>query len=345
MPSINAYLVADWPKGGTTVFRLRIGDGQKGWITKITNKTLGPLWFPRLGDNSYNIHNPAATLRVDSVIDQGAPMGPSELTTVYGSPTPVFPVEIVAIIDYGGTDEGDDNTDQEPPQAQPDGSIPITGGDDMGNADDTPDNKYVPTLAYMEVGVDYKLAAPVQFNAAIRVDKHDPFQNDGCGHLYQLVGSTIVFSPMIDSIIADGVITSTSYRWHVTGAEVTGGVVDADTDGQPLTLALTTPGTTSVTLDVTITSTIGTGIDVLTETGTRTSTYQLYVITQLEAGVARAVCRLLQETLPIHHLIFPGDPARSRGSPAQQRALARLSARVSANAAALVQRLDQLSHQ
>ena len=318
MPKINAYLLADYnPQEIGTVYRLRVGDGVSGWITDITNKAIGPLWFPKYGNTSYDFNNPAATLKVSSF----ASMGQAGLATVYGSPTPVFPVEIVAIIDYMGSPWDDTGHD---------------GSMDVGT------RKPGLPPPYMEVEMDYQFPATVGFNASIHVNQHDPWYNDGCNHVFQLVGATMVLSPVVGGIVADGVISGTTYQWHVSGAQVIGGRVDVPTDGQPLTLSLTEPGTVAVTLQVVVTSQIGTGGNVVTETGTRMEQYHVEVLTEQEAAMATALCRLWQQTLPIPQMVFPGDPARVRSMPAVAERLKDLRGRFEASAAGFVKQLNEV---
>lgn len=318
MPSVTKYLVADYnlQEKTTTTYRLTI-DPALGWITDITNETIGTLWFPKYGVPNPDPTNSATTLKVGSL----AAMGQAGVAAVYGSPTPVFPVEIVALIDYAGSPWHDSGTDSSMDVSTRKPGLP-------------------PPL--MEVKVDYRLPAPVEFSARIQLVQHDPWYNDGCNHRFQLVGSTLVLAPAVSGVTADGVITSTTYRWHVVGAQALAGTVDQSTDNQPLKLSLNLPGTVVVTLQATVTSQVGTGPSAIVETGTRVATYAVEVLTPQEAELAVALCKLLQETLPIPRMVFPGDPAVERVLPAVAQRLAELQGRFEQRAATFVQRLNQV---
>lgn len=320
MPSANVYLVADYnlQEKTTTTYRLLVGDGVQGWLTDIKNMTIGPLWFPKYGIRSHDVNDPAATLKVASF----ASLGQTGLTAVYGSATPVFPIEVVAIIDYRGSPWSPSGTD---------------------SSMDVSTRKPGLPPPYMEVELDYRFPAPVEFNATIHVDQHAPWNDDGCGHLFQLVGAVMVLSPRVDSIVADGVVTGITYQWHVTGAQVIGGKVDVSTDNQPLTLSLDTPGTVVVTLQVVVTSNVGAGgVNSVTETGTQTKDYRVEVLTGAEAAMAAALCKLRQETLPIPRMVFPGDPAKVRSLPEVAQRLRELRGRFEASTAVFVERLSQV---
>ena len=125
----------------------------------------------------------------------------------------------------------------------------------------------------------------------------------------------MVVTANVYGIHADGTVKSTTFTWHVSGAQVVNGVTEAATTDPTITLLLDTSGAVAVDVDVVVTTEIGSGIQVETESGQQTGTVRFNVLTEQEAIMARLVCRIWQHTLPIRKFIFPGDPARRRYTP------------------------------
>src|SRR5206468_3682916 len=99
------------------------------------------------------------------------------------------------------------------------------------------------------------------------------------------------------------------------------------------------PGTVSVSVEVTVTTQVGQGIQIVTESSTHTAAYQFEVLTPDESALVAALCKLLQETLPIRRFVFPGDPYKHRYSPEDRRLLVSAVKRIGSASAIFVHRL------
>jgi hypothetical protein len=126
--------------------------------------------------------------------------------------------------------------------------------------------------------------AAVFFNVSIHANQTP---NDGCGHYYQLQGSTVRFTASVANLQAVGNVTGTTFHWDVpAGATVTPG-----TDQQPtLEVRLDSHGTVSLTVHVIVTTDV--------ETGTRQSTAHFAVLTADEALLQSLICSLRSHSLP-----------------------------------------------
>lgn len=87
---------------------------------------------------------------------------------------------------------------------------------------------------------------------------------------------------------------------------------------------------------------IGSGIQTETESDERTGGFSFDVLTEREASLASAICRLLQETLPIPRFVFPGDPARRRYTLAELQYMRSVAERITGDAAAVAKRLTRV---
>lgn len=295
-----------------TVYRNTVKNGVKTWVTKITNNTVGDLWFPLYGQTSNDITDPTATLKVASLQS----LGPDELTAIYDSPSPLLPLEIVAISDYagdrwddGGTDSSMDVSTRKPGDARP----------------------------IIEVILTLDLPPKIDFTADLDITNSQLY-NDGCNRLFQLVGGAVALRPIVRNLVAVGTVQSTTYTWTVKGGSLATGILGPTTDASPITVSLDRPGTLLVTLDVTVTSQLGAGAHADVETATSRASYKLEVLTTEEANFAAVLCKLQQETLPIPTLVFPGDPARVR-NPAE---LVAMRERFEARATAFLKQLNHL---
>src|SRR5437588_11959184 len=184
-----------------TAYRYSLA-GIGGWLTRLTNLTVGTLWFPRFGRQSYSVHDPSTVVRVDSF----SLMSPEDIAAVYGSPSPPFPLEIIALTDFIDPRLGDNGTDFEADPGHPD------WGDDVSPGSPGP------TLPYLQVSADYILNWPITFDLAIFPAGHTKWQRDECGHRFLLVGSTLTVGAAISSVQTDGTVISTKYKWYVAGA-------------------------------------------------------------------------------------------------------------------------------
>jgi hypothetical protein len=164
-------------------------------------------------------------------------------------------------------------------------------------------------------------------------------QDDGCGRHFYLTGGNITLAAMVDTLVTVNPVVGTTYTWHVTGAQVVAGMVDQPTTTPIITLQLATPGTVLIVVDVTVQTTVGSGIQTLQQSTNRTAQMSLLVLSATEAEMARVLCRMWQETLPIRRLVFPGDPAE-RLSPAEAEKLKAGAVRVQEDAATLARLLS-----
>jgi len=313
----NIYLLADDPKQGMIRYHGLLGDGIAGWLIGLVNQASGPIWFPKYGFSNPDINNQDTVKQLPFMQS----MTPEDIVAVFGSPSPTLPVEITAILPYIGFD-GDDNTGQGPVDPTPKNNEeqkkdPFSqyGPDADGWGEDADGYIEGVTQPYLEVEAVYLTAAPVCFNLALSTMAQSPSQYDGCGHSFQIAGSTMVVTANVYGIHADGTVKSTTFTWHVSGAQVVNGVTEAATTDPTITLLLDTSGAVAVDVDVVVTTEIGSGIQVETESGQQTGTVRFNVLTEQEAIMARLVCRIWQHTLPIRKFIFPGDPARRRYTP------------------------------
>jgi hypothetical protein len=97
-------------------------------------------------------------------------------------------------------------------------------------------------LPYIQIEVEYILALPVVFNPVIHGISASDRRQDGCGNTFYGVGSSLTLGILIGSF-SGGPIGSTSYDWHVSGAQITAGTVDEVTAVPTITIELDQPGT------------------------------------------------------------------------------------------------------
>src|SRR5579864_541737 len=268
MPNVTLDLVESETGPDYTAYRYHLDNPKGGWLTGIRNMALGPLWFPRFGHASYDLHDSSTVLKLDSFKS----MSPEDIMAVFGSPIPAFPTEVVALIDYINPHLKDDGTD----------SATDSGNPDWG--DDVSEVSPGPTLPYMQVSVDYLLRSSVDFSTAIYAGSSTKWHRDDCGHLFMLDGDTITLAAITSGIQTDGTIISTTYKRHVAGAQVIKGTPDVIGSDQSITLFLGSSGSVSVGVEVVVTAEVGPGgTQVATESGSRTSTYLFEVVTAVEA--------------------------------------------------------------
>jgi hypothetical protein len=289
MPSVKALLEESetGPAGVSpaqyTAYRLKVGEGISGWLTGLQNKTLGPLWFPLFGHASYDLQDPGTVRKVDSFKS----MTPEDIQAVYGSPNPPFPVEVVALSNYVNPHSGDDGTDS-----------------DDDEPDDVSAGAVPPDLPYMEVELDYLLAWEVVFTLAVQPGDSTKWHWGECTEKrYLSVGDRITLTALVDNLQADGAaVSDTTYRWHVTGAQVVIGTPDVVGHDEFIALSAATPRTVSVSVEATVTTEVDQGTQIMKVSGTRTATFQFEVLTPDEAAIIEKYCRLLEATLPIPRL-------------------------------------------
>lgn len=321
MPSQLINLLADTPGAKYGWYRFRFGKGLDAWLTSVSNRTLGTLWFPRFGEQYVSVMNPSTVVQLDSYYSGSPPMSPDQMLAVFGSAIPRCPVDINALAAV---------PDAGVPQPNPEG-FPDPIAVPSSEPDDVSDLTSGPALPYMQVEVEYLLASAVDFVPAIRTAQAPPIQGDGCGNYFYLVGGSITLRASVDALIASSLATGTTYVWHVTGAPVSAGTVDQPSVDPSITLLLSSPGTILVSVEVTVQTEVGSGIQVVQQSTTRTAKITLHVLTESQAELTREMCRLLQETLPIRSFVFPGSPAQ-RPSAEQLTRLYSVGQRVQAHA-------------
>jgi hypothetical protein len=317
MPSQLLNLLADAPGVKYSWYRFEFGQGLNAWVTSITNRTLGTLWFPLKGLEYVNVQDPSTVVQLDSSYSGAPPLSPEQLQAVYGSPIPQCPVNIavIAAVPDAGVSAPDpegfpdplpvpskDEADAPAPTGMFDDPIEQAGGD-------VSDPLSGPALPYMQVEVEYILATAVDFVPAIRTTQRPPVQDDGCGRHFYLTGGNITLAAMVDALVTANPVIATTYTWHVTGAQVVAGMVEKSTTMPIISLQLATPGAVLIAVDVTVQTTVGSGIQTLQQSTSRSTQISLLVLSETEAEMARVLCKLWLDTLPIRRLVFPGDPA------------------------------------
>jgi hypothetical protein len=301
MPTLIVNLLADSPGTKYGWYRFQFSVGADAYITKITNQSIGTLWFPRQGATQIDFYDPSTFVKLDPLNIPSNWMSPDDLQGVYGFSAPHCPVEIVAIAAVPDSKPSDPD-----PEGFPD---PIGVPDTNTEHDDVGDPSPGPALPYIQIEVEYVLALPVMFNPVIHVISASDRRQDGCGKTFYGVGSSLTLGVLIGSF-SGGPISSTNYDWHLSGAQITAGAVDEVTAVPTITIELDQPGTVHVSVDVVIDTSITGGSQPVPQSTSRTATFGCSVLTDEQAALAQRICRLLSSVLPIRQFVFPGDPAK-----------------------------------
>ena len=118
---------------------------------------------------------------------------------------------------------------------------------------------------------------PVFFDLSSHVSH---WERTECGDRFQLVGSTVTCTVLVENLQAVGTVTATTFDWAVPA-----GVTPlSPTTAPSITLRIDAPGNFQIAVDVVV----GTGI----QTGTRKHTVKLWAMTAADANTVNMACHL-----------------------------------------------------
>ncbi len=185
----------------------------------------------------------------------------------------------------------------------------------------------------------YVVLVPRLLSFNVKIRNTDPWGTDGCGHRFQLTGSTITLKALVSNIQTPYPLKTTTFLWHLPG-----GVLPAVPDDKAsITITLPDPGHFLVIVDVEVTAEIVVAGQVIAISNKLSVNFEFDVLTDSQAKMAMALCNLWQDTLPIHRFVFPEDRMRRRLTASEEKWILSTSKRISRMAGAFVQKLNDLT--
>jgi hypothetical protein len=147
-------------------------------------------------------------------------------------------------------------------------------------------------IAFQATGGE--ILAPLYFDVRI---SPNTLGRDNCFGTFIPLGTTVVFTALVENLVSPTPVTNTRYTWTVPpGAQVLG-----NTSSQSLTLTFNTPGSVKVAVQVTVTAGPA--------SGTFQSVFGTAVLTAKELGLRNFLCHFWQLTRFLRPPIpEPGDP-------------------------------------